>query len=443
MTTSSILILVGVLILLICMSAYFSSSETAMMALNRYRLRHLAEKDHPGAKRANELLSRPDRLIGLILLGNNFVNILATQIATILTLQLLGKDGLIFTTILLTVVILIFAEVLPKTVAALNPERIAFPSTLILKPLLWLFYPIVWLVNRITNGILNWFDINPREFGLDPLDREELRTVVKEAGAMIPRKHRQMLFGVLDLEKATVEDIMVPRAEIDAIDLDDEWIDIMNQLIASRHTRVPCYRGTLDNLVGVLHVRALTRLLRGVEEFGLSEFEAMLREPYFVPTKTNLHIQLINFQRQRERLALAVDEYGDIEGLATIDDLLEEVVGEFTTDLHNYIRDVYPQDDGTFLVDGTANIRELNRAYNWTLPEDGPKTLNGLILDALEDIPETGTSLRIDEYTIEVVHSTEQIVKNARVTPPAELNAESPEQTAADEDDSSPPTRNS
>ena len=221
-----------------------------MMALNRYRLRHLVEKDHPGAKRANELLSRPDRLIGLILLGNNFVNILATQIATILTLQLLGKDGLIFTTILLTVVILIFAEVLPKTVAALNPERIAFPSTLLLKPLLWLFYPILWLVNSITNGILHWFDINPRESGSDPLDREELRTVVKEAGAMIPRKHRQMLFGILDLEKATVEDIMVPRAEIDAIDLDDEWVDIMNQLIASRHTRVPCYRGTLDNLVG-------------------------------------------------------------------------------------------------------------------------------------------------------------------------------------------------
>ncbi|MFP6682929.1 MAG: HlyC/CorC family transporter [Gammaproteobacteria bacterium] len=438
MITSSILILVSVLILLICMSAYFSSSETAMMALNRYRLRHLAENNHPGATRANKLLSRPDRLIGLILLGNNFVNILATQIATILTLQLLGKDGLIFTTILLTVVILIFAEVLPKTVAALNPERIAFPSTLLLTPLLWLFSPIVWLINSVTNGILNWFDINPREPGLDPLDREELRTVVKEAGAMIPRKHRQMLFGILDLENATVEDIMVPRAEIDAIDLDDEWIDIVNQLIAIRHTRIPCYRGTLDNLVGILHVRTLSRLLRSVDGFGLKEFEAMLREPYFVPTKTNLHMQLINFQHQRERLALAVDEYGDIEGLATIDDLLEEVVGEFTTDVQNYTRDVYPQGDGTFLVDGTANIRELNRTYNWTLPEDGPKTLNGLILDALEDIPETGTSLRIDEYTIEVVHSTDQIVKNARVTPPKELDAQSLEQTAAAEDDSSP-----
>jgi Mg2+/Co2+ transporter CorB len=423
MTSLSILVLISALVLLICMSAYFSSSETAMMALNRYRLRHLVEKDHAGAKRANDLLARPDRLIGLILLGNNFVNILTTQIATILTLHFLGQDGLILTTVLLTLVILIFAEVLPKTVAAINPERVAFPSTLLLKPLLWLFYPFVWVVNGITNRILNWFNINPQKAGADPLDREELRTVVKEAGAMIPRKHRQMLFGILDLEKATVEDIMVPRAEIDAIDLDDEWVDVVNQLMASRHTRIPCYRGSLDKLVGVLHVRALTRLLRSLEDFGLEEFEAMLREPYFVPTKTNLHMQLINFQRKRERLALAVDEYGDIEGLVTIDDLLEEVVGEFTTDLQNYTRDVYPQDDGTYLVDGTANIRELNRAYNWTLPEGGPKTLNGLLLNALEDIPETGTSLRIDDYTIEVVHSTEHVVKNARVTPPTGLNA--------------------
>lgn len=420
MTNLPVLVLIAVLVLLIGISAYFSSSETAMMALNRYRLRHLADNDHAGAKRANELLSRPDRLIGLILLGNNFVNILATQIATILTLQYLGQDGLILTTVALTIVILIFAEVLPKTVAALNPERIAFPSTLLLKPLLWLFYPLVWIVNGISNTVLDWFDINPRESGNDPLDREELRTVVKEAGAMIPRKHRQMLFGILDLERATVEDIMVPRAEIDAIDLEGEWADIVGQLMSSRHTRVPCYRGTLDNLVGVLHVRALTRLLRGTEEFGLEEFEAILREPYFVPTKTNLHTQLINFQRRRERLAMAVDEYGDIEGLVTIDDLLEEVVGEFTTDLQNYTRDVYPQDDGTFLVDGTANIRELNRAHHWTLPEDGPKTLNGLILEALEDIPETGTSLRVDDYTIEIVHSTEHTVKNARITPPRE-----------------------
>lgn len=394
------------------------------MALNRYRLRHLAEKQHPGALRAAKLLERPDRLIGLILLGNNFVNILATQIATILTLHFIGQDGLIFTTLALTVVILIFAEVLPKTVAAIDPERIAFPSTLILKPLLWFSYPLLWVVNGVTNRILDLFNINPRTASADPLDREELRTVVKEAGALIPRKHRQMLFGILDLEKATVEDIMVPRSEIDAIDLDDEWNDIVGQLASLRHTRIPCYRGTLDQLVGILHVRGFTRFVRGSEEFGREEFEAMLREPYFVPTKTNLHTQLINFQRRRQRLALAVDEYGDIEGLVTIDDLLEEVVGEFTTDRQNYTRDVYPQEDGTFLVDGTANIRETNRAYDWTLPEDGPKTLNGLILKELEDIPETGTSLRVGDYTIEIVHSTEHVVRNARITPPSQFEIE-------------------
>jgi len=418
MTSLTIAGLAVVLVLLIAMSAYFSSSETAMMALNRYRLRHLAEKHHKGAIRAQKLLSRPDRLIGVILLGNNFVNILATQIATILALQLLGKDGLIITTILLTIVILIFAEVLPKTVAVLNPERIAFPSSRLLTPLLWLLYPFVWVVNGVTNGILNWFNINPEETGNDPLDREELRTVVKEAGAMIPGKHRQMLFGILDLEHATVEDIMVPRSDIDAIDLDDEWADILNQLTVCRHTRVPVYRGSLDNLVGILHVRSLTRLLRNTDDFRVEEFQSLLREPYFVPTRTNLHTQLINFQRRRERLALAVDEYGDIEGMVTIDDLLEEVVGEFTTDLQDYVRDVYPQDDGTFLVDGGSNIRELNRAYHWKLPEDGPKTLNGLILEELHDIPETGTSLRIGDYTIEIVYSTEHIVKNARITPP-------------------------
>ncbi|MFT5418864.1 MAG: Mg2+/Co2+ transporter CorB, partial [Gammaproteobacteria bacterium] len=315
-------------------------------------------------------------------------------------------------------------EVLPKTVAAIDPERIAFPSTLILKPLLWFSYPLLWVVNGVTNRILDLFNINPRTASADPLDREELRTVVKEAGALIPRKHRQMLFGILDLEKATVEDIMVPRSEIDAIDLDDEWNDIVGQLASLRHTRIPCYRGTLDQLVGILHVRGFTRFVRGSEEFGREEFEAMLREPYFVPTKTNLHTQLINFQRRRQRLALAVDEYGDIEGLVTIDDLLEEVVGEFTTDRQNYTRDVYPQEDGTFLVDGTANIRETNRAYDWTLPEDGPKTLNGLILKELEDIPETGTSLRVGDYTIEIVHSTEHVVRNARITPPSQFEIE-------------------
>ncbi|MGR8948833.1 MAG: HlyC/CorC family transporter [Gammaproteobacteria bacterium] len=418
MVEISILGLSIILLVLIAASAYFSSSETAMMALNRYRVKHLAENNHPGAKRAHNLLERPDRLIGLILLGNNFVNILAAQIATIIGLRLLGEDSLLITTTVLTVVVLIFAEVLPKTFAALHPEAVAFPSSLILRLMMWVFYPFVRLVNAISNTMLNVFDIDPGKRGEDPLDREELRTVVKEAGAMIPTKHKQMLTGILDLEKATVEDIMVPRSEIVAIDLESDWLEILSQLESCRHTRLPCYRNNPDNVIGLLHMRNLTRLVLNKDELNLDDLEALIVEPYFVPTKTNLHTQLINFQRQRQRTAFCVDEYGEIEGLVTLDDLLEEVVGEYTTDPLVYERDVHPQDDGTFLIDASANIRELNRSCDWNLPVDGPKTLNGLILEALEDIPETGTSLRIENYTIEVVHASDTTVKTARVTPP-------------------------
>lgn len=418
MAELSIIALVVILFILIGMSAYFSSSETAMMALNRYRVRHLAENNHPGAKRAIALLERPDRLIGLILLGNNFVNILAAQIATIIGLRTLGAEGLLITTAILTVVVLIFAEVLPKTFAALHPEAIAFPSSILLKILMTVLYPFVWVVNAIANAMLNIFNIDPSAQGDDPLDREELRTVVKEAGAMIPTKHKQMMFGILDLEEATVEDIMVPRSEMTAIDLDDDWVEILSQLKSCRHTRLPCYRGNPDNIVGMLHMRNLTRLILNNDSFGQPELEALIMEPYFVPTRTNLHTQLINFQRQRERIALTVDEYGEVEGLVTLDDLLEEVVGEYTTDPLVHERDIFPQADGTFLVDATVNIRELNRTCRWHLPEDGPKTLNGIILEALEDIPETGTSLRIADYTIEIIHGTDVAVKTARITPP-------------------------
>ena len=424
MADISVLSLLIILLVLIGISAYFSSSETAMMALNRYRVKHLADNNHPGAKRALSLLARPDRLIGLILLGNNFVNILAAQIATIIGLRLLGEDSLLITTAILTIVVLIFAEVLPKTYAALHPEAIAFPSSLLLRVLMSLCYPFVWIVNAVSNAMLTVFDIDPGKRGEDPLDREELRTVVKEAGAMIPTKHKQMLTSILDLEEATVEDIMVPRAEIVAIDLDGDWTELITQLEACRHTRLPCYRSNPDNVIGILHMRNLTRLVLSKGAFTIEDLEALMVEPYFVPTRTNLHTQLINFQRQRQRTALCVDEYGEIEGLVTLDDLLEEVVGEYTTDPFVHERDVYPQDDGTYLIDATANIRELNRSCGWRLPEEGPKTLNGLILEALEDIPEPGTSLRIDDYTIEILHASDTVVKTARVTPPVEISDE-------------------
>lgn len=417
MTEVPVVTLVVALCVLIVASAYFSSSETAMMALNRYRLKHLAERQHRAARRAQALLDRPDRLIGLILLGNNFVNILAAQITTVLTLALVGESGLIVSTLLLTAVVLVFAEVVPKTMAAVHPERIAFPSSLLLRVLLFVFYPFVWLLNQVSNGILALFGIKDIGRSEDPLSREELRTVVKEAGAMIPRKHRQMLFGILDLENATVEDIMVPRNEVYGIDFEDDWSEIVDQLVSCRHTRVPCFSGSLDRLEGVLHLRKVSSLLRSGNEFSLDDLRAILMEPYFVPLKTDLYVQLLNFQQRRQRIAFVVDEYGDIEGLVTLEDLLEEIIGEFTTDPQNFVRDVYPQDDGSFLVDGTANIREINRAYGFGLPTDGPKTVNGLVLETLEDIPVTGTTFKLGDLTIEIVQTLEHAVKTARIAP--------------------------
>lgn len=411
--------LVAALIVLIVLSGYFSSSETAVMALNRYRLRHLADSGHAGARRTQRLLQRPDRFIGLILLGNNFVNILLTQVATLVTLHLLGEDNLLVATAIITGVIVIFGEVLPKTIAAVNPERIAYPSSLLLLPLLRVAHPVLLVLNAVTGLLLRPFRIDTQRSTVDPLDREELRTVVKEAGALIPQKHRDMLFGLLDLEDATVEDIMVPRAEVVAIDLDRAWVDVAEQIKTCRHTRVPCYRGSLDNVVGILHMRSLGRLFRPGADIDDTDVEALLSPPHYVPMRANLYAQLINFQLAKQRMALAVDEYGDIVGLVTIDDLLEQVVGKFTTVPQFGVADVYRQSDGSFVVDGTANIRELNRGFGWNLPDHGPKTLNGLIIDVLEDIPDAGTSLRIGEYTIEVVHGSDQGVRSARIYPPA------------------------
>jgi len=409
-------VLLGILILLILFSAFFSGSETGLISLNRYRLRHLAKDGIPGAVRASELLKRPDRLIGLILLGNNFVNILASSIATIIALRLLGDDGILMATLLLTIVVLIFAEITPKTLAALHPERFAFPATLVLKPLLRILYPVVWLLNTIPNGLLRLIGISQEDMDSHSISSEELRTVVNEAGAMIPQRHQKMLLSILDLEKVTVEDIMVPRSEISGIDLDDEWETIEKQLRTSQHTRLPVYRGDIDNVLGFIHLRNVLALRRQ-QELSREDLESLIRETYFIPEGTPLNTQLLHFQRQRRRIGLVVDEYGDIQGLVTLDDILEEIVGEFTTDPATSSKDIHPQEDGTFLVDGSANIRELNRIMHWDLPSDGPKTLNGMITEYLETIPEAGTSLLLEGYPIEIVQTGGNTVKTVRIDP--------------------------
>lgn len=408
--------LVGALVTLLALSAFFSGSETALMTLNRYRLRHLAAAGHPGAKLAERLLAKPDRLIGLILLGNNFVNILASSLATIIAIRLGGEGAIPLAAGLLTLVVLIFSEVAPKTLAALHPERIAFPAAWIYTPLSRVLFPMVWLVNLMANAVLRMLGVFPDDAEGTTLSREELRTVVNEAGAMIPKRHQKMLINILDLEKVTVDDIMVPRSELDGIDLDKPLDEILEQLEQTPYTRVLVYRGSIDHVVGFVHSRRVMQAqLDG--ELTRETLDALIREPYYIPKGTPLNRQLLNFQRKRRRTALVVDEYGDVLGLVTMADLLEEIVGEFATDPADAIADVLPQDDGSFLVDGSANLRELQRTMHWELPTDGPKTLNGLIVEHLESIPEPGTSLMIAGYPIEVVQIQDNAVKTARIRP--------------------------
>jgi len=412
-------ILFSALTVLLFLSAFFSSAETGLLTLNRYRLRHLVKIKHRGAMRAHALLLRTDRLIGLILLGNNFVNNSAAVIAGLIGLKLSGDAGVAIATGLFTVVMLIFAEVAPKTLAAQHPERIAFPAAYVLGPLLRVSYPLVWLVSTLANGLLRVFGISATKGEGQHLSYEELRTVVNEAGAMIPQRHQKMLLGILDLEKVTVEDVMIPRNEITGIDLHDEWSDIVTQITSCHHTRLVLHRGGVDNVIGLLHLRDALRLLAR-DALDKESLVSVTQEPYFVPLATPLNTQMLNFQRQKERVGLVVNEYGDIQGLVTLEDILEEIVGEFTTGPLTGIKEVRPQGDGSYLVDGSVTLRDLNRLLHWQLPTDGPKTLNGLILDYLEAMPEPGTSLRIGNYLIEIVQITANAVKTLTISVLAE-----------------------
>ncbi len=408
--------LFATLFVLILLSAFFSGSETALMTLNRYRLRHLADKGHLAAIRAHKLLKRPDRLIGLILLGNNFVNILASSIATIIALRLGGESAIAAAAGLLTFVILIFAEVTPKTLAALHPERLAFPAAIIYTPLLKICYPLVWVVNIIANSLLKSLGVAPDEGNNNRLSPEELRAVVLETGAMIPQRHKKMLLSILDLEQSTVEDIMIPRNEVDGINLDAPLDEVIQQLQNAHYTRLPVYEGSIGNIIGTIHVRhAMHALINGT--LTKEVIRGICRAPYFIPKGAPLNQQLLNFQRSKNRIGLVVDEYGDFLGLVTLEDLLEEIVGEFTTDPADSLPDVQPQPDGSFLVDGSANIKELVRNMKWDLPTDGPKTLNGLIIDYLETIPKAGTSLRLAGYPMDIIQTKGNAVKTVRFYP--------------------------
>jgi Mg2+/Co2+ transporter CorB len=414
--------LFGLLAGLLFLSACFSASETAMMAINRYRLRHAAETGHRGAMLTLSLLNRTDKLLGVILLGNNLVNIAAATLATIISIRLFGESdvALSLATLLLTFLILVFSEVTPKVLGASYPERIAYPAAYVLMPLLKLTYPVVWFVNLFVQGILRLLRIRPPEPGLgNRLGLEELRTIVLESSGVLPREHQRILVNLLELEDITVDDVMTPRNQIEAIDIEDDPERLRQQISTSHHTRMVVHAGSSDNLLGVLHVRRVLHALAG-EELDPETLKENLEAPYFVPAGTPLFTQLRNFQSSRRRLALVVDEYGELQGLVTLEDLLEEMVGEFTTQAPSDPGSLRREADGSWLAEGSVLLRHLNRKLGLSFPLDGPKTLNGLLLEQFEDIPEAGVSIKLGDVPVEIVQTQDRAVKMARIHLPAE-----------------------
>ncbi len=417
--------LIGALIFLILLSAFFSAAEIGLMTLNRYRLRHLEETGHRGARLAARLLERPDRLLGVILLGNNFANIAASSVATLIALDVYGEKAIAVAAGILTFLILVFAEVAPKTLAALNPERVAFPAAYVLLPLLRVLYPLVWVTNALANLLLRAFGISVKGRRSQEITAEELRALVREADVLIPTSHQDMLLAILDLEKITVDEVMVPRNRIEGVNLETEWDEIVRQLAASRYTRLPAYRGNLDNVVGFIHVRRVLNLMHE-NRLDRSVLDQLVSEPYFIPAGTPLNTQLLNFKQVKRRLGLVVDEYGDIQGLVTLDMILEEIVGDFTTRALGQIEDVQREPSGSWLVRGGVSLRDLNRQLGWDLPTETSHTLNGLILEYLEDIPAPGTSLMVHGYTVEILRTRGTAIELARVQPATREGATEP-----------------
>ena len=410
-------------VVLLVVSAFFSISETSMMALNRYRLRHLAKTGHRGARLAAQLLSRTDRLLGVVLLGNNLINAAAAALVTVITFRLFGESELALTlgTLAVAFAILIFSEITPKVIGATYPERIAFPAAYVLSPLLKLVYPIVWFVNLFVRGLLWLLRLHPHGSQTHTLSMEELRTLVLEGANYLPQKHQSILLNLFDLESITVEDAMTPRNQIEAIDIESTPDEIRRQIATSNHTRLPVYRGRLDDIVGIVHVRKVLNLSEG-EEIGAETLKEIMRDPYFIPLDTPLLTQLQNFQEQNDRMALVVDEYGELKGLLTLEDILEEIIGEFTTHSPMQTARFRRMEDGSIIVEGGTLLRALNRKLGYRFPLDGPKTLNGLILEHLQNIPEPGTSLKLAGYPLEVLQTQDRVIRSVRLLPPEKDN---------------------
>jgi len=418
-STTTLIIILCVMVLV---SAWFAGSETGMMTLNRYKLRHQAKNGSRPARRVEKLLRRPDRLLSLVLIGNNLVNILASALATIVGMRIHGDEGVAIATGILTFVVLVFAEVLPKTVAALYPERVAFPSSLLLVPLQYIMLPLVWLLNTITRLLMRMAGIRADSAINSALSKEELRTIVYESRSLMSRRNQDMLLSVLDLEKVSVDDIMVPRNEIVGININDDWKSVVRQLSHSPHGRIVLFRDSLDDCVGMLRVREAWRMMTEKKEFTKETLLRAADEIYYIPEGTPLNTQLVKFQRNKEKAGVVVDEYGDIKGLVTIEDILEEIVGDFTTSMSpSLAEEVMPQNDGSVLIEGSASVREINKAFNWQLPEQEARTINGMLLEALEEIPAIATRVQIGHYNVDILDVQDNMIKQVRITPKTPL----------------------
>jgi Mg2+/Co2+ transporter CorB len=408
------------LIVLLSASGFFSLAETAMMAANRYRMKHQAQRGARGARLALALLAQTDRLLGVILLGNNLINAASATLASVITLRLVGRGefALALGTVAVTFLILVFSEITPKVVGAAYADKLAPLVSFILAPLLRALRPIVWFVNLFVHGLLRLFRFRPAAQPSTTLSQEELRSLVLEGSQYFRGKHKTMLANLMDLEAVSVDDIMTPRSQIHALDLEDKPSLLRQQLVTTYHTRLPVYEGSLDNIVGVLAVKSILHAMQGGGELDAERIRAVLRPPYFIPLGTPLLTQLSQFQADRQRLGLVVDEYGELQGLVTIEDIIEEIIGEFTTQAPGGPESFRREADGSVIVDGMAPLRTLNRRLGTRFPLDGPKTLNGLIVEKLGEIPDAGESFKVDGQVVEILQTQDRAVRVVRLLPP-------------------------
>lgn len=409
----------GALAILLMISAFFSIAETSLMSLNRYRLRHLVRDGHRGARLASQLLSKTDKLLGVILLGNNFANAASATLVTVISVELFGEGQLVlmFGTLAVTFAILVFSEISPKVIAAAYPEKLAFFCSYLLYPLLKLAYPAVWFINLFVSGVLRILGIKINFADTShAITMEELRSIVSDAGSYIPKKNRTILLNLFDLEKITVDDVMTAHPQIEAIDFDAPLETILQHISTSHHTRLPVRQGPTEEIIGIIHIRKVMNQLRN-GELDLDMLREVISEPYFIPSGTPLYTQMQQFQEKQQRIALVVDEYGELKGLVTLEDILEEIIGDFTTQSPLRTSTYRQEEDGSWLVDGSSSLRNLNKKLGLKLPLEGPRTLNGLVLEHFEDIPEPGTSFKIGSHTLEIVQTQDRIVKSVRIYP--------------------------